>query len=230
MAGQKIYGQYYTKDETYSKDEADARDMILSVGLVTEPTIVANPDKSLTVGSATVILYTTSTFDEHPEEFLVPGGNFLPAVNTSGIILAEYNGGTPQMRMSYDQGELNQSDNCIVLTFVRETGPVHYLPSGLTGKASQDLQYLRLERTRKFTWESGLILSAPGTRDVPGPGEGAYFRIEAGVMWTPLPSVDLALCAPVKGDEATDWPNGRPDFYYHVGGQWVESRHTSHLK
>lgn len=223
MAGQKIYGQVYTKEE------ADARDIILSVGLVIEPTVTVNPDKSLTLGSATVILYTNATFDGHPEEYVIAGGNFLPGVGTSGCILAEYNGGSPQMRLSNDLGEINQSDRCLVLTFVRESGSVHYLPAGLTGKASQDLQYLRLQRTRRFNWESGLILSAPGTRDVPGPGEGAYFRIEAGVMWTPIPSLDLALCAPVKGDEATDWPNGRPDFYYHSGGTWVESHFTPYI-
>ena len=76
MSGQKIYGQYYTKEES------DAQDLLQTVGLVTNPVVTVEVDHSLTVAPVTCIVYNNSTYDQHPEQYIVSGGNFLPLVHS----------------------------------------------------------------------------------------------------------------------------------------------------
>lgn len=219
MSGQKIYGQYYTKEES------DAQDLLQTVGLVTNPVVTVEVDHSLTVAPVTCIVYNNSTYDQHPEQYIVSGGNFLPAPYTTGAVVVDYNGGSPVMRMTYSEGEINQSDVTPVLTFVRND-EISYLAWGDLGKAASDQMVLRLIRTCRFFRERGFALSTVGTRDNPTPGLGATIRTEEGVMWHATVWNDLDATFPVKGDDLLGWPHGRPNFYWHTGGVWTESHFT----
>lgn len=146
-----------------------------STGLLALPTITEGANGSITVGDVTCTIYNNPTFIGSIEVHVVPGDTFQLNQHVSSYLVIEYNGGSPQLTVTEDVNDINESDVIPVATCFYEasniTHIIHWdsLANGLGNKMN-----MRFVKTDRYGYESGLELSEDGTR---------HIRISAGKYW-----------------------------------------------
>ena len=182
-----------------------------SVGVIVEPTLQDNGDGSVTVGTGTYVLNSLGIDEgENLNSYELTGSTFLLTDQTTNYILADYNTGSPLVKVTTDVSIIDESKIIPVFTIVRTGTVLHVIDWDTLGILLANKLHASIVKTERFRRQSGLALSEYGTQNV---------RVEAGVIWIGANSVSLT-----EVNSAVD----NMIWFYNVSGVWTTSSVTTY--
>lgn len=175
----------------------------LSAGCATSPTYTDNGSGNITVNAVTVRMFSTSDFTGYINSYSLSPITVTLTDGTTNYVVADYNSGTPILKVITDVSLINESNIIPVFTIIRTGTVLHTLDWDRLGLGLSNKLHQRLVKTERFTRESGLSLTETGTRNL---------VLTSGVVWYGATQKSLSQIA-----TATD----KIVFYYHSSGNWV---------
>lgn len=173
------------------------------------PTILDNGDGSITVGNGEYHL-STSTDGKGTESFVITGGIFSLTDNTTNYLVADYNSGTPILKVITDVNLINETTVVPVYTAYRNGTALHFQNWDALGVALANKVHQSIVKTQRYRRESGLGISEVATR---------YLSVGNGRVW--VGAVPVSIDAII-----TSTDNLR--LFYHSGGVWTVSIQTQY--
>lgn len=135
-------------------------------GAVTTPTFTDNGGGSITVNSVDVNLWADSTFTGDASTYTVGPITQTLTDNTTSYVVADYNGGSPILRITTDVNEITESNIIPVFTIYRSGATLHTLDWDTLGRGLANKTHQSIVKTQRYRRESGLAISESGTRNV----------------------------------------------------------------
>ena len=129
---------------------------------------------------------------------------------TQNYIVANYNGGTPQLQVITDVTLINETTIVPVFSIFRNGNVLHVQNWDALGLALANKVHQSIVKTQRYRRESGLALSESGTRNL---------NLTAGRVWTGAVPITLDAIA-----TATD----NMFLWYHSAGNWTVSTQTQY--
>lgn len=173
------------------------------------PTILDNGDGSISVGDGEYHV-STNVEGRGSENFVITGGTFTLTNNTTNYLVADYNSGTPILRVTTDVNEINETTIVPVYTAYRNGNYLHFQNWDALGVALANKVHQSIVKTQRYRRESGLALSEYPTR---------YLALSSGRVWTGAVPVSVSAIA-----TSTD----NLFLYYHSGGVWTSTVTTQY--
>ena len=167
-------------------------------------TIVDNGDGSITVGNGEYHL-STNVEGRGTENFAITGGIFTLTNNAQNYLVADYNGGTPILKVITDVNLINETTVVPVYTAYRTGNILHFQNWDSLGLALANKVHQSIVKTQRYRRESGLAISTYPTR---------YISLGSGRVWVGAVPVDVSAIA-----TSTD----NLFFFYHSGGVWTST-------
>ncbi|GAF85011.1 unnamed protein product, partial [marine sediment metagenome] len=123
-----------------------------------------NGDGTIFIGNVTVLLYDNVYHEGIVEKFNITGGNFTLTDGTVSYIAADYNGGSPIIKLiaGEDVAEIDMSYCVPLLTISREGNRLFVLDWGNVGKGLSGKLFYRTMRVSPFVRQSGLMIVDEG--------------------------------------------------------------------
>lgn len=175
----------------------------VDAGVYTHPTFTDNLNGSCTVGAGEYILYSTSDYTGESKKYSIAGNTFTLVDNSINYIIADYNSGSPIVKVTQDLGLLNDSSNTPIFSVYRIGNNLHNIDWDSLGKGLSNKLNKKDRILHRFQIEKGLTLSESPTRLV---------TTTAGTVWYGGVSLDLPSAI-----SSTD-----PTFLWsHSGGSWI---------
>ena len=178
-------------------------------GACVVPTIADNGDGSITVGNGEYHL-STRTDGKGTNNYIISGGVFSLTDNAQNYLVADYNGGTPIVRVISDVNLINETTIVPIFSVYRSGTVLHSQNWDALGVALANKVHQSIVKTQRYRRESGLGLSEVATR---------YLSVGSGRVWVGAVPVDIASVL-------TSTDNLR--LYYHSGGVWTLSVQTQY--
>lgn len=176
-----------------------------SNGVVVAPSITDNGDGSVTIGTGTYCLSAVVTGSGFIRCYQLVGGTFTLVNLAQNYIVADYNSGTPIVKLISDVTLISETTVVPVFTIFRNGIYLHTQWWDTPGLALSNKVHQSIVKTQRYRRESGLSLSEYGTRNI---------SITAGRIWIGAVPMDLSAIL-----TATD-----PIFFwYHSAGAWTTS-------
>lgn len=177
----------------------------LSAGIYDIPTITESSG-TITVGNnGTYNLFSYADGSGVIHNYPINGGDFTPSVGGLNYIVADYNSGTPIIKMITDVSLINETTIIPVVTIYCDGVTCHILDWDQLGKGLVNKIHQSIVKTSRYRRESGLTLGETGTRNI---------TITSGVVW-----VGANKQTPQSINSTVD----NLTFFYHVGGNWTTS-------
>lgn len=173
-------------------------------GACVVPTIIDNGNGSITVSNGEYHL-STNTEGRGTENFLINGGTFTLTDQTQNYLVADYNGGTPILKIVTDVNLINETTVIPIYTAYRNGIFLHYQNWDSLGLALANKVHQSIVKTQRYRREYGLIVTEYGTHNL---------NMTAGRVWVGAVPVDIAEIN-TGVDNLSLW--------YHSGGIWVNS-------
>lgn len=182
----------------------------VDAGVYTHPTFTDNLNGSCTVGAGEYILYSTSDYTGESKKYSIAGNTFTLVDNSINYIIADYNSGSPIVKVTQDLGLLNDSSNTPIFSVYRIGNNLHNIDWDSLGKGLSNKLNKKDRILHRFQIEKGLTLSESPTRLV---------TTTAGTVWYGGVSLDLPSAI-----SSTD-----PTFLWsHSGGSWIYTSVTQY--
>lgn len=143
--------------------------------LYPHPSLVDNLDGTVNIASANVTLHENGNNSGDIIEYVIPSITNLAL--TDGVVnyvVADYNSGTPIYKNVTDVNLINESNVLPIYTVYRSGLNIKYIDWDSLGEGLANKLHERFVKTERFKYESGLILSESGTRNI---------DISAGKSW-----------------------------------------------
>ena len=172
-------------------------------------TFLDNGDGSVTIGTGDYHLSTLST-GRGTEKFTLTGGIFVLADNTQNYIVADYNNGSPLIKVITDVNLINETTVVPIYSIYRSGTVLHSQNWDSLGLALANKVHQSIVKTQRYRRESGLGVSEVATR---------YLSVGSGRVWVGAVPVDISAVI-------TSTDNLR--LYYHSGGTWNVSIQTQY--
>jgi hypothetical protein len=177
---------------------------IKSAGCTDHPTFTDNGAGSVTIGNGKVSLYDNAMFEGVPREYSVAGITVTLTDNTVNYIVADYNAGSPILKVITDVSLITESNITPVYTIVRTGSDLHTLDWNEIGLGLANKLHQSIVKTTRYRRESGLAISATGTLNI---------LLSSGRVWVGAHAVDVDAMNTSTGDTYT--------LYYHSSGNWT---------
>lgn len=165
-------------------------------------TIVDNGDGSITVGDGEYHL-STNVEGRGTENFVITGGTFTLTNNTTNYLVADYNYGTPILRVITDVNLINETTIVPVFTAYRSGNFLHFQNWDSLGVALANKIHQSIVKTQRYRRESGLALAEYPSR---------YLSLSSGKVWVGAVPVSVDAIA-----TSTD----NMYIFHHSGGVWT---------
>jgi len=181
-----------------------------NAGLVTPGvTVTDNEDGSITLGNASVVLYPGSDNAGKPTIYNVIGTSFTLTNNTTNYIVVNYNSGTPIFQNITNVDLITESNIVPVRTIYRNETDLYGIGWSSLADGLPNKLHMRIVKTDRFGWESGVTLSESAGRIV---------NTTSGRIWYGAVRTSI-----LSHTSATDeW-----SFWYHLAGVWTENKTTT---
>lgn len=173
-------------------------------GACVVPTITDNGNGSITVSNGEYHL-STNTEGRGTENFLINGGTFALIDQTQNYLVADYNSGTPILKVITDVNLINETTVIPIYTAYRNGIFLHFQNWDALGLALANKVHQSIVKTQRYRREYGLIVTEYGTHNL---------NMTAGRVWVGAVPVDIAEIN-TGIDNLSIW--------YHSGGNWVNS-------
>lgn len=148
---------------------------LLSAGATVEPTYTYNSiDNTIDLNACCVSIYNNPEFIGASKQYDFDPINLQLLDSATNYVVADYNLGTPTLRVTQDVEEINESTIVPILTIYVKNGFVHTLNWNELGRGLSNKIHQRLVKTNRYAYESGLAVSAH---------DGLKFTIQSGVVW-----------------------------------------------
>lgn len=177
----------------------------------TSPTITDNGDGTINLSSCLAFVYPGST--SFPSKI---GAYTIPAITnqaftdqTQNYLYIDYNSGSPIYKVTTNVALIDFASAIPVITIYRDGTELHFLSWSTQADNMIGKSMMRIVRTNRFGYESGLILSETGTRNI---------AVTAGKVWYGFTTVSLDAFTSVTDSLY---------FYKHVGGVWTVDKTTT---
>jgi hypothetical protein len=178
----------------------------LSTGIILSPTYEDNLSGSVIVGNDGVYNLNSKTDGSAPiSSYEITGSTFLLTDLTTNYVIADYNDGTPIIRVTTDVTIINETTIIPVFTVYREGTRLHLLPWNNLGLALVNKLHQSIIKTQRYRLQSGLMLGETPTRIV---------TLTEGIVWVGANSYTLS--------EFNSSANSLY-FLYQIGGAWQTS-------
>lgn len=181
----------------------------LSNGACIVPTITDNGNGSITVGQGEYHLSSNEN-GKGTHNYIIAGGTFTLTDNVSNYLVADYNGGTPIIKVITDVTLINETTIVPVYTAFRNGNYLHFQNWDALGVALANKVHQSIVKTQRYRRESGLALSEYGTHNL---------ALTTGRVWTGAVPISLDAIA-----TATD----NLFFFRHVAGVWTLNVQTTY--
>lgn len=186
-------------------------DFYPSAGVLIQPDLTDNLDGSITVGTGTYALNSTTRNDENDiSAYEISGDDFILTDNVPNYVVANYNSGTPIIQVVTDVNVIDESLIIPIFTIPRTGTTLHTIDWDQIGILLANKLHASIVKTQRFRLQSGLALSEYGTRNI---------NLTAGIVWVGANEVSLL-------EINSDVDNIR--FYKHVAGVWTYSAVTAY--
>lgn len=173
-------------------------------GACVVPTITDNGNGSITVSNGEYHL-STNVDGRGTENFLINGGTFALTDQTQNYLVADYNSGTPILKVVTDVNLINETTVIPIYTAYRNGIFLHFQNWDSLGLALANKVHQSIVKTHRYRREYGLIVTEYGTHNL---------NMIAGRVWVGAVPVDIAEIN-TGVDNLSIW--------YHSGGNWVNS-------
>lgn len=155
-------------------------------GILSSPSYTYNLDGTLTIGDTKVQLFSTANYTGAVTEYDIVGSVLTLTENETCYVVADYNSGSPVVRVTLDVSEINLSDIIPIFTcsYIGNLASGFSLMNwGNSGVGTQNLLTVKDIKTNRFARESGLGM----TMDASG-----HLITAPGVVWHGITRVTFA--------------------------------------
>lgn len=190
----------------------DAR-LNLSSGTARFPQFLDNGDGSITITDGCYRLFKTDDFHDNIVQVEIEGGTFTLTDEEDNYIVADYNEGSPVVRLTTNLLEINESCIIPIFTILRLGTALNIIEWNEMGNGLSNKHHIRFVKQQRFgVVDGGLILGETGTRNV---------TCSSGTVFYGSKNVNL---------DAVDTSQANNDiiFWYHSGGAWTYSTVTQY--
>lgn len=207
VAGKKVYVHdtgivYMWNGATFYEEP-----LYRSSGLLAPPTYTDTIaiDGKIIVDPITVALCSTDDFSTRPHAYSIAQTSVSIADLTTNYVVADYNAGTPIIKVVTNVALITESDIVPIFTVYRAGTIIHLVNWDSLGLGLVNKVHQSIVKTQRYRRESGLILSESPTR---------VLTLTAGKIWMGANGVSL--------DQVTSGTDAIT-LYSHVGGVWTAS-------
>lgn len=195
--------------DKYKKAEVDELRQNLSAGTVVRPTLTDNlaVDGTITIGTGTYRLYTSSDGISNINLYTIAGNTFIINEFTIYYIVANYNSETPLIQCITDRSLINETTIIPIFTLVQTNNSLSKLGWNTEGKVLSNKLHQQQVYTRRFKKEynavNELVVTDRGN---------LYLNISQGYIWYGTARANLSTM------------NSEDDLVkqlYHIAGNWV---------
>jgi len=164
-------------------DDADALDLKIAtfeyyVGATTDVTFTDVSATEITINTFDVNLRDNADGSGYPVSYTIPSTSLTVVVNAINFITADYNSGSPIVKASTNNADVNESDvTPVIFLFVASDGTKHSAVLGEFGNGLTNKIHERMLRTNKYQRESGLAVTMANA------GINLTFDISSGYVW-----------------------------------------------
>lgn len=217
FASKKFLERYYVPYDSASRN-VNLGDMKISStkqrlplfnGACAVPTILDNGDGSITVGDGEYHL-STNVEGKGTERFVISGSTYTLTDNTMNYLVADYNSGTPIVKVILDVNLINETTVIPIFSVFRSGTVLHSQNWDSLGLALANKVHQSIVKTQRYRRESGLGISEFPTR---------YLSIGNGKVWVGAVPVTI---------DAITTSSDNLRLYYHSGGVWTLSLQTQY--
>lgn len=146
-------------------------------GATTEPSYTVILNHLISVDACCVNLWDNPDFEGYPVNYTFPATEVTLNNNATNYIVADYNGGTPIIKVITNVDLINESSVVPILTIYDAGGFLHTLNWDQLGEGLANKLHQRLVKTQRYQRESGLSMS------MSNPGVDLTFEITEGRVW-----------------------------------------------
>lgn len=143
-------------------------------GAIEVPTFIDNGGGNVTVNSLMVNLWNNATFAGDAQRYTVGALTATLADNVTSYIVADYNAGSPILRVTTDVNEITESSVVPIFTVFRSGAVLHTLDWDTLGRGLANKLHQSIVKTDRYRRGSGLAISESGTRNI---------DVTSGVIW-----------------------------------------------
>lgn len=155
-------------------------------GAIVTPTFTDNGGGNVTINPVQVNLWDNSTFAGDAQRYTVGAITVTLTDNVTNYVVADYNAGTPILRVTTDVNEITESSIVPIFTIFRSGAFLHTLDWDNLGRGLANKVHQSIVKTQRYRRESGLAVSESGTRNV---------DLSAGIVWTGANKVSILSIA-----------------------------------
>ena len=178
-------GQVLTRvgSEWQAKDSAGGASF---VGCVTVPTYTDNGSGNITVNTVDAVLFDNTTQVGTAKKYTLAPITVTLTDGVTNYVVADYNSGTPILKVITNVALITESDVAPVFTIFRSGSFLHALSWDSLGNGLANKVHQSIVKTQKYRRESGLALSESGTRNV---------NVGSGIVWVGGNSISVLAAA-----------------------------------
>lgn len=209
-AGQSLVKNSGTNYDTTWADRAE----YLSAGPLVVPTYVDNGGGSFTANALDVALYDNATFQGVPKKYSLAPITETLTDQAMNYVVADYNGGSPILRVTTDVNEITESSIVPVLSVFRDGSyPLEVQNWDRLGRGLANKLHQSIVKTQRYRRQSGLTLA-----EYNNGGTYRYVTCGSGIIWVGAVRYDL-----LATDSRTDTSPDGIIYFARTGGSWVQS-------
>lgn len=146
-------------------------------GALTQPSYGVVSGHLIEVAAVDVNLFDNGDFVGYPKTYSLPATQVTLNNNAANYIVADYNGGTPIIKVITNVELINESNVVPLLTIYDAGGYMHTLNWDDMGLGLSNKMHQRFVKTQRYQRESGLILT------MDNPPTDRTFDITGGYVW-----------------------------------------------
>jgi len=188
---------------------AKGQNLPISNGACVIPTITDNGNGSVTIGSGDYHLASDAAGHDS-KTYTLTGGLFTIIDGSQNYIVADYNSGTPLVKLTTDVSIINETTVVPIYSIFRNGNYLHTQNWDALGLALANKVHQSIVKTQRYRRESGLSFSEYGTRNI---------SVEQGRIWTGAVPITL---------DAVNTATDNLFVWYHSGGNWTSSVQTQY--
>lgn len=181
---------------------------LLSAGILSIPSYSFTYPFSVPTISMAPVLCNFNTAEDFSDNFVQLYTTGLDAEpffdNTLYYLTANYNAGDPMLQLFSDFSIVNHSTIVLLANVFSENGVLRIFFANTYGRGLSNKINERIIHTNTYGYESGLVLSEYGTRNI---------AITSGVIWYGVKNLNLLSIASATG-------TNEANFYYKTSGVW----------
>lgn len=182
---------------------------VSGTGAAEEPSYTNNGGGNITVHSIIVKLYATADYTGSVHKFTIPVKSFDLVDGATNYIVADYNAGVPEFRLTTIVSEITESSIVPIYTIQRNGIYLHVTNWDSLGNGKVDKLHQSIIKTQRYRRESGLGITTNASRNI---------TIAEGKVWYGAYGITLE-------ELSTDVDN--MFLYYHVAGVWTLAVETA---